>query len=106
MMNQMRENMKVIMIITSAAFVGLMVFGWGMDITGRSSRAGELGKVNGQTVSLDQYNVTYRNLYDQQQKQAKGPISSGMNKQIQDAAWNQLVVQMLVQQELKRRGIT
>jgi peptidyl-prolyl cis-trans isomerase D len=106
MMHQMRENMKVIMIITSAAFVGLMVFGWGMDITGRNTRGNQLGKVNGQSVTLDQFNVAYRNLYEQQQKAQKGAVSATVNKQIQDAAWNQLVMQILVAQELGRRGIT
>ena len=36
MMRQMRENTKWIMLVTAIAFVGLMVFQWGMDITGRS----------------------------------------------------------------------
>ena len=34
MMRQMRENTKWIMLVTAIAFVGLMVFEWGMDITG------------------------------------------------------------------------
>ena len=36
MMRQMRENTQWIMLVTAVAFVGLMVFQWGMDITGRS----------------------------------------------------------------------
>jgi hypothetical protein len=44
----MRANMKWIMALTAVTFVGLMVFGWGMDITGRTgsdATGGELGRV-------------------------------------------------------------
>jgi len=54
MMRQMRDNMKWIMLVTAISFVALMVFGWGMDITGRSSSAntgGELGRVNGEPIT-------------------------------------------------------
>lgn len=105
MMRQMRDNMKVIMIITSATFVGLMVFGWGMDITGRGSGPGTLGKVNGDEITYDEFNTTYRNLYEQQQRASQEPITSALNKQIEDAAWNQVVMQKLIGQELERRGI-
>ncbi len=108
MMRQMRDNMKVIMIITSAAFVGLMVFGWGMDIAGRgNSGPGSLGKVNGTPVTYEEWRATYQNIYDQEQKSRQGePITSAVNKQIENAAWDQLVMQKLIAQELQRRGIS
>jgi len=107
MMRQMRDNMKVIMIITSAAFVGLMVFGWGMDISGRGgSGPGVLGKVNGIPISYEEWRAAYQNMYDQQQRTQQSPITSVVNKQIENAAWDQLVMQKLIGQELARRGIT
>ncbi len=107
MMRQMREATKPIMLFTAAAFVALMVFQWGMDITGRSSGSyGEIGKVNGTPVMYNDYMSTYRNLYDQAQKSAQTPITSQQNEQIENAAFNQVVNQILIQQELKRRGIT
>lgn len=109
MMRQMRDNMKWIMLITAITFVGLMVFGWGMDITGRSSAGaagGEMGRVNGEPITAQEFQVVYRNLYDQQQRQRPGePLGAGRIREIEDAAWNQLVMQKLVNQELKRRGI-
>ncbi|MGQ0562806.1 MAG: SurA N-terminal domain-containing protein [Gemmatimonadota bacterium] len=105
----MRDNMKWIMLITAITFVGLMVFGWGMDITGRSSAAttgGELGRVNGESVSYQEWLSAYRNLYDQQQRQNPGqPIGAALNREIENAAWDQVVMQKLVNQELRRRGI-
>ena len=57
MMRQMRENTKWIMLITALAFVALMVFEWGMDMTGRSGSAvaGEMGRINGESVSYEEW---------------------------------------------------
>lgn len=108
MMRQMRDNMKWIMLLTAIAFVGLMVFGWGMDITGRTATGGasQLGSVNGEPITFEEYNATYRNLFDQQQRQQPGqPINAAVTRQIEEAAWEQLVTQKLVSQELRRRNI-
>jgi peptidyl-prolyl cis-trans isomerase D len=107
MMRQMRENTKWIMLITAIAFVLLMVFEWGMDLTGQSGAAmagGEIGRVNGEVVTYEEYLSVYRNLY-QQQSGATGPITAVMNRQIEDAAWDQVVMQKLLQRELRNRGI-
>jgi peptidyl-prolyl cis-trans isomerase D len=105
MMRQMRENTKWIMLITALAFVALMVFEWGMDITGQSGGVMELGRVNGQPVLYDQYQFTYRNLYQQVQDGQEEPVTSQQNAEIEDAAWDEVVNQILIQQELERRGI-
>jgi parvulin-like peptidyl-prolyl isomerase len=107
MMRQMREATKPIMLLAAAAFVGLMVFQWGMDITGRSSGAfGEIGRVNGTAVTYDAYMASYRNLYDQVQRSQDEAITSQQNTEIEDAAFDEVVNQILVFQELDRRGIT
>lgn len=107
MMRQMREATKPIMIVTAAAFVALMVFEWGMDITGRSSGGvGEIGSVNGDPVTYDDYMAAYRNLYDQAQQSQEEPLTSQQNKQLEDAAFDEVVNQLLIRQELERRGIT
>ncbi len=105
MMRQMRENTKWIMLITALAFVALMVFEWGMDLSGRSAGGGVLGSVNGTPVTYEQYNATLRNLYDQTQASQDEPISSQQNAEIEDRAFDEVVNQILIQQELSRRGI-
>lgn len=107
MMRQMREATKPIMLFTALAFVALMVFEWGMDITGRSSGGfGEIGTVNGDPVSYDAYMAAYRGLYDQAQQAQEEPITSQQNKELEDAAFDEVVNQILIRQELERRGIT
>jgi parvulin-like peptidyl-prolyl isomerase len=107
MMRQMREATKPIMLFTAIAFVALMVFQWGMDITGQSGGGlGEIGSVNGDPVMYEAYMSAYRQLYDQVQQSQEELISSQQNKEIEDAAFDEVVNQLLILQELRRRGIT
>ena len=107
MMRQMREATKPIMLFTAIAFVALMVFQWGMDITGQSGGGlGEIGSVNGDPVMYEAYMSAYRQLYDQVQRSQEEIISSQQNKEIEDAAFDEVVTQLLIMQELDRRGIT
>jgi parvulin-like peptidyl-prolyl isomerase len=103
----MREATKPIMLVTALAFVALMVFEWGMDASGLSSGSvGEIGSVNGDPVSYDAYMAAYRRLYEQVQDSQEGMITSQQNRDIEDAAFEEVVTQILVQQELEERGIS
>src|SRR5690606_4395700 len=107
MMQDLREKTKIVMIIVALAFVGLMVFEWGMDISGQSAgmQTGELGRVNGQTVSYQAYSAAYQELYNQARAQAGGELSAEQIRQLEDAAFNQVVNDILLQQEMQRRRI-
>jgi peptidyl-prolyl cis-trans isomerase D len=107
-MQKMRDNTKWIMLIAALAFVALMVFEWGMDMSGQSGAAlsgGEIGSVNDEGITFDEYNSTYRSLYDQQAQFVSGPIGPALTREIEDAAFEQVVMQKLITQELARRGI-
>ncbi|MAM02634.1 MAG: peptidylprolyl isomerase, partial [Myxococcales bacterium] len=96
MMRQMREATKPIMLLAALAFVALMVFEWGMDMSGRSGGSvGEIGSVNGQPVNYESYMAAYRQLYDQVQRNQEELISSQQNKEIEDAAFDEVVTQLL-----------
>jgi peptidyl-prolyl cis-trans isomerase D len=109
MMRQMRENTKWIMLITALAFVGLMIFQWGMDLSGRSATdttGGDIGRVNGEVIAYQDFYTAYRSLYDQQQQQMPGqPITAALDRQIENAAWEQVIMQKLIEQELRKRGL-
>lgn len=108
MMQDLREKTKWIMLVVALAFVGLMVFEWGMDISGRSAGAemGALGEVDGRPIHYQAYMEAYQNLYQQAQQQAGGrQLSRDEIRQLEDMAFNQVVNQMLIQRELERRGI-
>jgi peptidyl-prolyl cis-trans isomerase D len=104
LMRQLRQNTKWIMVITAAAFVALMVFEWGADMSGQTA-GGDLGRVGRTSVTPQQFQAVYRNLYDQIQRSQDAPISTQQNREIEDMAWEQIVNQILIQMELQRRGI-
>ena len=107
MMRQMREATKPIMLLAAIAFVGLMVFEWGMDASGQSGGGlGAIGSVNGDPVMYDSYMAAYRQIYDQAQRSQEELISTQQNADIEDAAFDEVVNQLLILQELDRRSIT
>ncbi len=104
LMRQMRQNTKIIMLVTALAFVALMVFQWGMDVTGRTV-SGTLGRVGGRAVSVLEWQNAYRNLYDQRSQSQEQPITTQQNREIEDEAWAQVVDQILIEREMSRRRI-
>lgn len=108
MMRELREKTKIIMIVVALCFVGLMVFEWGMDISGSSvaRQTGELGRVNGEPVSFDEYSATYDQMYSIARAQLGGTqLTREQIREIEDAAFNEVVNNILVRQEIKRRGL-
>jgi peptidyl-prolyl cis-trans isomerase D len=107
MMRELREKTKIIMIVVALAFVGLMVFEWGMDISGTSAamQTGELGRVNGEPISYQAYSVAYQELYQRAQAQYGAELSREQIRELEETAFNEVVNQMLMNQELRRRGI-
>src|SRR5690606_36539278 len=108
MMRTMREHTKAIMLITAPAFVALMVFEWGMDLSGRTSAqasGGEIGRVNGESISYEEFRRVYSALYDQQSQFMDRPMTTAEIREIENAAWEQVVLDRLVNQEVKRRGL-
>jgi parvulin-like peptidyl-prolyl isomerase len=101
----MRQNTKIIMLVTALAFVALMVFEWGMDMSGQSSGGGDLGRVGRTSVSVFEWQETRRQLFDRIQRSQSEPITAVQSREIDDLAWDEVVNQILIQHELKRRGI-
>jgi len=104
LMRQLRQNTKIVMILVAITFVALMVFEWGMNMSGQTA-GGTIGRVGGTTVSVLDFQNSYRVLYDQVQASQEQPISSQQDSEIEDMAWEQVVNQILIQEELGRRGI-
>jgi peptidyl-prolyl cis-trans isomerase D len=95
------------MLVVAAAFIGLMVFQWGMDISGTNTpqAAGEVGSVNGTPITYRRWTQTFRSLTDQARAQKGSPLNDLEVDRIEEQAWNQLVNQILIEQEVQRQGI-
>jgi len=105
MMKAMRKLTKQIMWIVIVAFVGTIIFAWGMEFSGRKQKRGILASINGQDVHLN----TFQYLYDQALRQAESSqarVDDQTAYRIREEVWNQMINDYLLQQEVKRRKIT
>lgn len=103
-MKVMRATTKPIMWIVVAAFVGTIIFAWGMDFTARPSARGIIGEVNGRELRLDNYSFLYQNALAQHQQQ-QGDVSDDDAQRIRDDVFNQMVAAELMQEVLNKHGI-
>jgi peptidyl-prolyl cis-trans isomerase D len=89
------------------AFLGWMVLEIGMDAMSgglRGSGATTVGSVNGQGISAQAYDERRQALFQQAQQQM-GDVTPEMQRRIDEQAWEGLVSETLLRQELRRRGI-
>jgi peptidyl-prolyl cis-trans isomerase D len=109
MMKQLRDSTKAIMIIVAIAFVGLMVFEWGMELSGTTSQGtsgSALGSVNGAEIALEDYQRQYQILYQAAERQdPDGELSAEDLERIEQEAWESVIDLTLLEEEARRRGI-
>ena len=108
MFETMRRNMKLIMWITAGSFVLLIFLAWGLEYQGmgRGGRrsAGVIGSVNGQPIRYTLYQDQIDQIRAGYVRQGQ-TIDDATEVQVRDQAWKGLTEQMLMGQEIKRRGI-
>ena len=106
MLAQMRSAtfIKAMMIIVSAAFVGLMVFEWGADFSSRgvATVSDNIGSINGQYIPVKQFEAEIRN--DLQQAKTQGQQDPDVSKVISQT-WERIVTQTLIGQQIDKYGI-
>ncbi len=105
MMKAMRKLTKQILWIVIAAFVGTIIFAWGMEFSATKQKRGILATINGQNVHL----TNFQYLYDQALREAEkseGRVDDETAYRIREEVWNQMVNDILLAQEADRREIT
>jgi len=107
-MRSMRANAKWIMLVVALAFVGWMVFDVGMDLTGQggASIGDAAARVNGTKIDLQTYYNALRAAQEQRRFEGGGyGYTLEEQRAFEDAVFEELVQQILLQQEYNRRGI-
>jgi parvulin-like peptidyl-prolyl isomerase len=100
----MRAGMKPVLWIIVAAFVGTIIFAWGMDLTSRPGARGVIGKVNGNELKLDEYTLLCQNTIEQEQKQ-KGDLKDEDLRQIRDDVFNQMIAGRILRDYVNKIGL-
>ena len=108
MLKAMRQNTKVILWIILAAFVGTIIFAWGMNVTGikKDGRA-VVGVVNDHRITYQEFYRAFQNLYAQAQEQMGQEMDMDVEtfRQLREETWNQMVSQILLAEEIEKRKI-
>lgn len=107
-MNKMRDSMPYIIVFLIIAFVGLIVFEWGMNYLGmRGGDRQVFGKVNGEEITYQQYEqMLQQQLENMRQQNGGKDVDDATLEQLKEQVWTSLVQQTLTKQEIARLGIT
>ncbi len=104
MMKTMRKLTKQIMWVVVVAFVGTIIFAWGMEFSAKNKKTGVIATINGEDIQV----AAFQQYYDQalrQTEKEKGDVDEQTSYQIRDEVWNNLVNQILLNQEVEKRKI-
>jgi peptidyl-prolyl cis-trans isomerase D len=108
-LNDIREKSPKFIIAGAALiFIVLIIFDWGLDISGRKGRGTSvevLGKVNGKEVNYKQFNEMLRRASENYKRQQGSEVDEETERQLRSQVWNQVVEEMLIEQEIERLGI-
>ncbi|TFH65739.1 MAG: hypothetical protein E4G91_01375 [Candidatus Zixiibacteriota bacterium] len=110
MMQILRENTKIIIVIIVIAFVATIVFAWGMDFTGGggSGRAPQnaVGEVNGIEIPLVSFNrATDQVIENERTKDPEKEIEESDYRQARQKVWNESVASLIQQSQIEKKGI-
>lgn len=109
MFEMMRRNTKLIMWITAASFVLLIFLAWGAEYQlgsgGGGRAAGVIGRVNGEPIKARVYEERILVGRENWVAQRGANPDEGEEVQLRDQAWTDLLQEMLLRQEIERRGI-
>jgi len=105
MMKKIRESAKPIFVIVIIAFVGTIIFAWGMDITSKDNRQpNAIGRINDQDVSITAFSETYESKYQELLQTNTDPSEEDLER-LRDETWNTIVGQTLIAQQIRERNI-
>jgi peptidyl-prolyl cis-trans isomerase D len=104
MMKLMRKLTKQILWIVIAAFIGTIIFAWGMEFSSKNKKAGVIATVNGEDIQA----AIFQQYYDQalrQTEKEKGEVDDQTAYQLRDDVWNNMVNQVLLNEQMEKRKI-
>jgi len=107
MMTKLRKNMTIIFVVVIVAFVLLMFFQWGMDISSQNSpeRGDFVGKINGRKISSNYLNSVYLELRKNYlSNSTKANLDARTEKMLLDQAFDKIVNDIMFSDIQKKYG--
>jgi peptidyl-prolyl cis-trans isomerase D len=102
----LRKLIVPIMATVLVFFLATIVFEWGMNISS-TSRASQdtIGIINGEEISVKIFERYYSSIMRQEQDKTDEDLSPAKLDEIKNQAWNQLVGDVLINQEISKHKI-
>ncbi len=105
-MKRLRDSMGAIFLVVAILFVGMMVFDWGMNITGRKGqerRENIIAIINGKTkVDIGEYQKEVDAQIQLAQQQGR-IIDDFLTEDIKEYAWQAIINRNILKPELKKK---
>lgn len=108
MFDVLRKMIVPIIVTVLVLFVAMIVLEWGFDISGRGNQGnptGAAGTVNGEEIPWQAYNNLVTNLYQNEAQKSEEEVPESRMREIEKSAWEQLVHDRLIMQEVERNNI-
>ncbi|MFH0883712.1 MAG: peptidylprolyl isomerase [bacterium] len=107
MMSTLRKNTATVLWILVFAFIGTIIFSWGMGGFKGRIEPGIVGKVNGVKITRDQYDQAIQNQFNSERQQSDNQdLSSTRSDQVRSEVWENMVNNILLEQAQREAGIT
>jgi parvulin-like peptidyl-prolyl isomerase len=112
MMQLLRNNTKVIIWILVVAFVGTIIFAWGMDLTGlRGGGEGGapqnvVGSVDGKDIPLTNFNMAAdQYIENERRKTPDKDFTESDYREARRQIWNEFVTSLLQQNQIEQKKL-
>jgi len=104
-MSKMRNSTPIILWVLIFSFGVLWVLQDTQVFDALAGGPADLGSVNGESISLEEFNNRVSFYIDQYNQQASAPMEPGMRTEFEEQAWDDLVAERLMEQKMNELGI-
>ncbi|KAA3620009.1 MAG: hypothetical protein DWQ05_04595 [Calditrichaeota bacterium] len=105
LMERMRGFTKVVLYVLVFAFVGTIIFDWGMNITGLKSNPRVIGIVNGDEIDTAYFNNVLQQELTRYSQQTGSSVPESQQDYLIEQVWEQIVREVILNQEIKKRNL-
>jgi len=105
MLGTFRKFTKVVIWVVVVAFVGTIIFAWGMEVTRSKTQKNIVGTIDGKDIDYRLYQTYYERLYQDQQGRSEAELDNNALRMLRRQAWDNLVGEYLIKREIEKRKI-
>ena len=105
MMHKLRTAAKPVYMVVIVAFVGTIIFAWGMDLTSNQQRPpNAVGIINGREISMEMFYNSYEPKYRELLQTNNDPSETDIES-LRGQTWNAILGQVLMGQQIHKMPV-